>query len=1097
MMVAAAPCMAQTRTLSGVVVDGTGHEPLPGATVMVKGSRAGSVSGADGRFGLSLPHDSTVTLQVSYVGYRTCEVHVKGDFVRVEMRPDVTALDGVTVQVAYGRQARRALTGAVSVVSADEIERRTVSSVASVLNGLVPGVQVADGIGQPGAEPTLRIRGYSSVNGSNAPLIVVDGAVYSGWITDINPADVESVSVLKDAASCALYGSRASNGVVLITTRRAKGKGVRMRLDVRHGTVARGQGDYERMGTDRFMEAMWQGYRNQLVSGGLSEADAAERAQREIISQVGINIYNKADDKLFDGNGRLVEDARVLDAYAGDLDWYGPYTRNGKRQEYNVSGQTAGEKSNMRFSLGYLDEEGFTRVSDFSRWSGRIGGEITPCRRLKAGMSLAATHQECDNDAGAGWLDESQSNPFWFARRIAPIYPVHAHYPEDVYAADGTLLHARGDYMLDASGNPMYDDGTFSRNNTDAASVGNNIIWESEKNSYRNTGNTVQAQAYATLSLPYGLSLSLRGHIGLRTLESRKYYNAEIGAYKGVGAINMNKNKHKEYTWQQMLTWQRSFGDHSVELLAGHENYDLGVDMEQVSKQGENFPGVAELSNFTTTTVSAGQHDSYRTEGWLARARYNYMNRYFAEASVRRDGSSVFHKDCRWGTFWSAGLGWMVSDEAFMRDVSWVDRLKARMSYGSVGNDNAAAGYYKWMALYGNATYGGEAAYFKIQNESPDLKWETNSSFNIGVEARLFDRVNVSFDYFDKRSDDLLFLFTQPLSAGATDAASGTSTVWRNVGEVKNYGWELSADADVVRSRDWTWNVRLNLYKVRNKIGRLPEKDREEGILSGDYHKLAEGRSIYEFWLYQYAGVDRLTGRGLFQADLGAYYPAAADGRTPAIEGDVTEGRNPIPESDWVNIGGNYYSPNLQYARKDWSGSALPKLSGAFSTSLRWRDVSLSVQLNFSLGAKVLDCPYHALTSVGRHALSTDLQNAWTAAPEGKDAAWNTADRIDPDGIPQLNLDATVNGFSSQIASTRYIESGDYLSIKNVTLAWRLPASWTRALTLSDVRLYGSVENAAIFTSRKGLNPTQTLNGVVANNMSIARVWSLGLSVDL
>ena len=225
----------------------------------------------------------------------------------------------------------------------------------------------------------------------------------------------------------------------------------------------------------------------------------------------------------------------------------------------------------------------------------------------------------------------------------------------------------------------------------------------------------------------------------------------------------------------------------------------------------------------------------------------------------------------------------MLSNEAFLKNVSWLNRLKLRVSYGQVGNDNfgSSNGLYQWMSLYGSAVNGGEAAYYKVQNENPELKWETNSSLNIGLETRLFNRVNLSFEYYNKHSDDLLFKFIQPLSAGATDSSTGLSTVWRNIGDVSNKGWEFSADGDIIRNREWEWNVGLNLSKVKNKIGKLPDKDREEGITNGDFQKFKEGHSIYEFWLYQYAGVDQMTGRSVYLPDFNAYYIAGEDGKHP------------------------------------------------------------------------------------------------------------------------------------------------------------------------------------------------------------------------
>lgn len=1090
---------AQTKNTTGIVIDIESGEPLTGASITVKGTQQGCISDLNGKFIFPIALSEQQVLVVSYIGYQTVEMPVRHTIMEIRMRQNVNELDEVQVQVAYGTTRKKSITGAVSVVNSKQIELRPVSSVTSVLNGLVPGIQMIDGVGQPGIEAEVRIRGYSSINGSNEPLFVVDGMPYTGRITDVNPADIESVSVLKDAASCALYGSRASNGVILITTKRAEKQGLSLHLDIRHGFSARGQGDYERMNANQFMETIWQGYRNELISSGSTPEEATIAANNNIINKVGINIYNKADNALFDGNGRLVSDARILDGYKDDLDWYDPYTRNGHRQEYNLSGESGNEKTRVRFSLGYLDEDGYTRKSDFNRLSGLLSADFTPRPWLKTGLSLAGTHQKTNRDIGATGSSRSTNlaNAFFFARRMAPIYPVHLHYAEDIRDDNGALLHSKGDYILDGNGDKQYDDGSQSRSGSDVISSGHHLLWESKKNKWWNSANTLQGNAYLDISFLRHFTFSLKGNVSLRNTEDRQYGNAEIGAYKDTGFISKIDQKYKEYTLQEILTWQRQFGKHFIEGMAGHENYDYTLDYDAIQKKNENFPGVDELSNFTTTTNSSGLRDTYRTEGYFTRARYNYNDTYFAEASFRRDGSSIFHTDYRWGNFWSAGIGWMISNEAFLKDVSWLDRLKLRASYGQVGNDNSGSsnGLYQWMSLYAPTVNGGEAAYFKTQNESPALKWETNSSLNIGLEARLFNRVNLSFEYYDKRSDDLLFKFIQPLSAGATDIATGQSTVWRNIGDVSNRGWEFCLDADLIRNREWEWNVGINLSKVKNKIGKLPDKDREEGIPNGDYQKLMEGHSIYEFWLYQYAGVDQMTGQSVYLPDFNAYYIAGEDNKTPVNGEENIEGKNPIPASNWTNINGQYYTGDPRYARKDWSGSSLPKINGSITTSLRWKDLTLSALMIFNCGSKVLDLPYQTLTSAGVHSLTPDLLKAWNGIPEGMTET--SPNRIDPSGIPQVNTDATINGYNVQKVSTRYLISGDYLNIKNITLSYRLPAAWSQRLTSGNIRVYAAIENAAQFSKRKGLNPTQTFNGIVNNYTSIARVFSFGVNINL
>ena len=387
---------------------------------------------------------------------------------------------------------------------------------------------------------------------------------------------------------------------------------------------------------------------------------------------------------------------------------------------------------------------------------------------------------------------------------------------------------------------------------------------------------------------------------------------------------------------------------------------------------------------------------------------------------------------------------------------------------GKWENDNfgSSNGLYQWMSLYGSAVNGGEAAYYKVQNENLELKWETNSSLNIGLETRLFNRVNLSFEYYNKHSDDLLFKFIQPLSAGATDSSTGLSTVWRNIGDVSNKGWEFSADGDIIRNREWEWNVGLNLSKVKNKIGKLPDKDREEGITNGDFQKFKEGHSIYEFWLYQYAGVDQMTGRSVYLPDFNAYYIAGEDGKTPVNGEESTEGK----KSDSDRQLGRHQRTIL-YRRPE---ICTQRLVGQFITedkrlghhlsplerpdSVRPDDFQLRFQ---SLRPALSD------SDIGRRTfIDSRFTECMDSNPRRHDAT--SPNRLDPSGIPQVNLDATINGYNSQKASTRYIVSGDYLSIKNITLSYRLPATWSKRLTLGGIRLHAAIENVALFSKRKG-----------------------------
>lgn len=377
--------------IKGLVVDEM-NEPIIGATIQVKSNPAvGTVTNVDGAFTLSAP--SGGTLIVSYVGMKTQEVRVSANM-RVVLHADSEILDEVLV-VAYGTARKSSITGAISTVNVADIEKRPVSSVSSVLEGTGTGIQVNSTYGQPGEDATIRIRGFGSVTGSNAPLYVLDGVPYGGNISDLNANDIESISVLKDATSAALYGNRASNGVILITTKKGKSDQIRIRMSTNQGVYTRGMKEYDRVGPNDFMESMWKSYRNQLVSTGAEPAATANaKASSTLVSDVLLyNIYNKPNNALFDANGKLVPDAAIHAAYADDLNWYKPIERQGYRQEYNFSGESSTDKSNYYFSVGYLNEDGYIKNSDFDRLTARTNINLTPKKWFKTGLSIAGSHQ--------------------------------------------------------------------------------------------------------------------------------------------------------------------------------------------------------------------------------------------------------------------------------------------------------------------------------------------------------------------------------------------------------------------------------------------------------------------------------------------------------------------------------------------------------------------------------------------------------------------------------------------------------------------------------------------------------------------------------
>ena len=1068
--------VAQSGKVTGVVISAEDNEPVVGASVLLKGTTQGAMTDLSGSFTILNVPNNAKTLVISYVGMRTIEVPVK-PYQKVIMQPDTQVLEEVVVEVAYGSAKKSSLTGAISSVDQKQIEMRPVSSVTAALEGTTSGVQVNSTYGAPGSSPSIRIRGIGTVNGSTSPLYVVDGMPMGGNVTDLNPADIESISVLKDAASCALYGNRASNGVILITTR--KGTEGKMSFDLRinQGTYNRGIKEYKMTNDRQFMEAYWQNLRNFRMGQGDDAATAAAYASKNLISDMlYLNIYNKADDQLFDANGRLVADAQILEGYRDDLDWYDEAIRSGHRQEYSISGQQANEKGNYYFSLAYLDEQGYVTNSSFDRITARTRLNFTPKKWFSAGITLDGSHQNYNSTNGDG--DSSYTNAFMYCRNIAPIYPVHLH------NADGT-------YRLDEFGKKQYDPGYYTDDNgvdisTRNQYVDRHVIWENELDIDKTVRNTLHGIAYADIKFLKDFTFSIKGDLNIRNSEERTYNSAVIGDGKGnSGRAKREIYRYKNYTFQQQLRWGHQFGDHSVNVLVGHENYSNNYDYLYGYKTTEVFANKYNLSNFKEITSLTGYENNYRTESYLGRIRYNYREKYNLEASFRRDGSSRFHKDNRWGNFGSVGANWILTEEEFMKRYTWVNSLKLRANYGLVGND-AGTGYYDYMALYANSQNANKGAYYISNNESLDLKWETGESYGFALEGRLFNRWNLSVEYFEKHNKDLLFSVNLPLSAGATETSSATASIMQNFGTIVNRGIEINTDVDIYRNKDWRINFAANATYLKNKVTELPAQNKG-GYQSGIY-RIEEGRSRYEFYTYTFEGVDQLTGHSLYEINLDDNYVVGADGQKIGnAEGtDIT--------ANAILINGQYYVNNTTYGKKRFHGKALPDVYGSFTGTVSWKDLTLSAMFTYSLGGKVYDNVYAGMMGVGSSAynLHSDIMNSWKEAPAGMTET--SPDRIKKDGIPMINYNTSSYDNAS---SSRWLTSADYLVLKNLSLSYRLPKAWAHRLDLQSVGLNVTCENLFTLTARQGMNPQQTIGGYQYNYLVTPRVFSFGIHVKL
>ena len=1054
--------MAQN-TVSGVVLSQEDNEPIIGAAVLVKGTSNGISTDIDGKFTLkNVPNSAT--LVVSYVGMTTVEVPAS-KAKTIYMSSDDQVIDEVVV-VAYGTAKKSSFTGSASVVDAKKMEKRVISNAMNALEGNTSGVQVTSASGQPGSGASIRVRGFGSVNASSAPLYVVDGAVYNGEISDINPADIESMTILKDAASTSLYGSSAGNGVVLITTKAGKGNNgsTGISLSIQQGWSNRAYKDYATLGVDDYMTTTWEKVKNMRIGLGDDAATAAQYATNNLMtllaskgSEERYNPYKGvAANQIVDVNGKLNRGQGLK--YADDLDWDKEAYGTGHRQEYTLSYNTKTEKSDTYASVGYLNEKGYMVNTDFERFSGRLNYNVQPLKWMKTGLNVGLTRSMSSYSSATSGNSSAYSNISYFTRIIAPYWPIHAHDNSGAFLnSDGKVTTNPSEYEYDY-GNRLI--GTY---------VGRDGLVEQLWNSRAYDRIAESAKTYLTITPIDGLSITANYSINNEDYRSKRYENPYVGdGTAGPARLAYASTRTMSQTFNQIIQYNKMIGKNNIDVTAGHESYQYKYEYFYSMKTGETIHGVNDLENFVNTSSLSSYTDEYKKEGWLARVNYDWDNKYYGSFSYRHDGSSRFAKDNRWGDFWSAGLSWRLTQEEWMKDIDWVDNLKVRASYGETGNDQTSS-YYPTQTLYGlGYTNGTEAGAYFTDISNPDLKWETQVSSDLGVEFTLFhQKLSGSIEYFKKDSKDLLFDVAQPFS-------QGISSIVQNIGKVSNSGVEINLDWNAFSNRDWKVSIGANATMIKNTLKTLP-KDMKLGYVSGS-KKWLEGKSIYEFWLYQWEGVDPQTGYGYYQINE----------ETDPNTGEYTGKQVSVPEADQITVNGKQYTTSYTYAKKDYSGASIPKVYGGFNFNVSWKNLSMAAVFSYQLGGKVLDTTYADLmnnsTGYG-NAMAADLLKSWMKPGDKSD-------------FPMLSADGTYNSNMNQSYSTRWLTSSNYLNLRSINLSYELPKSILNKIQVKSARVSAACENVFMIKARQGLNPMANFTGMTYNEYMPSRNFTLGLNVS-
>ncbi len=1047
--------LAQQLQVTGTVKDQAG-QPVAGATILVQGSTAGTTSNADGSYVIAVPAQGT--LQVSFIGYQSQQIPV-GDKTRIDivLKEDAKAIDDVIV-VAFGTAKKEAFTGSATVLKSDDIAKTQQSNVAQALAGKVAGVQLTNTSGQPGKSPEIRIRGFSSLNAGNSPLWIVDGMPYSGDLNNLNPSDVESMTVLKDAASNSLYGARGANGVVMITTKKAKSKEAVVSVDAKWGVNSRAVRDYEYITNPaQFYETHYGALKNYYLDSDMTLAEAHAKANRNLTGSandggLGYMVYTlPAGQEFIGSNGKLNPQATLgrrlvyegEEYYLQPDDWTDAAFRTSLRQEYNVSVGGSGDKTSVYASFGYLNNEGIAYNSDMERFTARVKVDYQAKKWLKLGVNAnySRFHYNAINDEGAS---NSSGNVFAYTTLVGPIYPLY------IRGGDGRILYTE-------EGIKRYD---YGENAGMVRSIfpNSNALSESRLNTNASEGNAFNGTGYFDISFLRDFKFTFNAGVSLDETRLTDVRNPYFGQFAGEeGLLSKQHTRQYEYNTQQILNYTKQIGDHNVNAMVGHEYYNQTYYLLGAAKShmltGEND----ELSGAIIDMQNAGSSRlEYNNEGYFARVMYDYSNKYFLSASFRRDASSRFHSKHRWGNFWSVGGAWIITREDFMAGThEWLDNLKFKASIGSQGNDNI--GDFRYTNTYTIENANGKVSTVFRNKGSENITWETNSNFNTGLEFSLYrGAVSGGVEYFLRRTTDMLLSFPTPPSLGY-------SSYYANVGDMRNSGIEIELNFMPVNREHVQWNLNLNMTHLRNKITMLPPERRTKevegyhGYVSGTTF-YGEGLPMYTFYMKKFAGVSD-EGKSMWYMD--------------ELDGE----KNPTGR----RVTTTEYAKATDYL----CGNPIPDLYGGFGTSLNFYGFDFSVAFTYQIGGLAYDSGYAAAMyspankSTGQN-WHKDILNAWS--PE------NPSSRI-----PRLQYEDQDQNANSD----RFLMNASYLNLQNINFGYTLPSKITQKFGVGKLRVYLSCENVWYWSKRQGFDPRYSYSGSTSQaSYSPVRTISGGINLQ-
>ena len=1033
---------AQEKTISGTVSDVSGV--LPGVSVIVEGTTNGTETNFDGKYTIKASSGDVLVFQ--YLGYKTFNKTVGTlNTINITLEEGGEVLDEVIV-VGYGTTTKRSFTGTASVVDQKNIDAKAVSNVAQALIGEASGVSVVRSDGRPGGSASIRIRGFSSIEGNSAPLYVVDGVPYTGDVNSINPNDIESTTILKDASATAIYGARGANGVVLINTRRGKAGTSVVEFDFQRSINSRNIPFYDLINNEEeYMSLIYDGLKNTAELTG-SETPSQD-ALNNIFGDKGIaplyNMWNVTDgNDLIDPTTGLVKSG-VTRKFT-PKNWANEGYRDGIRNEFNFKTSGGDDKTKHYFSLGYLSDEGYVQESQFDRYSARLNVSTKPIERIKINTNLDYSYSEYNDAIGYGGGVVTYMMDF-----IPTIYPLFLR------DTDGAIVNDPN------TGKPFYDFGDDTAGNARDFSTTYNGVGEAIYNINRTKRHNINGNVNFVVDIMKGLTFESTYGLNVYSSNFDRVRNSIQGS-AGValgGTLFKSNTTYSAQNFNQILRYRTQFGDkHNLDAFIAHESFESSLEDFDLSKKGVvnlNPNAVVVPENYIDQNgVSFGARIGRSLESYFTQANYNYDNKYYLQATLRRDGSSRFYKN-KWGTFGSVGAGWVVSEEDFFGSTKFVNYLKLKASYGILGDQ-------------GNNSFAGQAG-FNVENllgqpslaprsvVDPNITWESSESFQTGVEFRLFDGIiNANVDYYVRKTTDLYV--NKRLSPSTGDAV-----ILTNDGEMVNKGLEFDVTGNIIRNEDFNLSLTINGEMFQNEITQMPIENAtgEAKVINIDGNfAQSMGRSRYDYYIREWAGVNSETGYPQWKENwVDKNNNDQYDSGEGFTDFEVYKAANPnavIQE----RITNKYADATRRFNGE----SLIPTLRGAFRLNSSYKGFSLGTQFGYSLGGHGYDANYSYLMSNGKagaNSYHVDMRNRWMQPGDITD-------------VPRLYSNENIRANST---STRFITSTDYLALNNIRLGYSIPSKYLSNMGLSSVNLWVSGDNVFILTARDGYNPTTSLTG--------------------